>query len=243
MNFNVTEITELLTGNWLTHIRPPLAEMGLMLVALAGGAIIGGDRQKHEKPAGLRTLILVALGSAGFTIVGYAFTSSTGDSGRVAAQIVTGIGFLGAGMILHPRGGIISGATTAASIWVTASVGMMAGAGYAGAALGTSILVRVVLAGVSMYEERQFGNQPPVTVSLDFNPNEGLTRVRLERVLADYRITALETQWRGVEGGLERVTLRVHLPRHHLREMLDELVDVPDVKGIHEEVADPLLTS
>ena len=135
-----------LTADWITFLGPVPAHVGITLTALLCGTIIGLERQKHEKPAGLRTLILVCLGSAGFTMAGFAFTSTTGDSGRVAAQIVTGIGFLGAGVILHPRG-TISGATTAATIWVTASVGMMAGAGYAGAAFGMSLLVRLVLAG------------------------------------------------------------------------------------------------
>jgi putative Mg2+ transporter-C (MgtC) family protein len=238
-----SSVYQIVTGNWLHLFRSPIAEMALMLVALASGAIIGSDRQKHEKPAGLRTLTLVALGSAGFTMVGFAFTGATGDSGRVAAQIVTGIGFLGAGVILHPRGAIVSGATTAASIWITASVGMMAGAGYAGAALGLSILVRMVLAGVTMYEERLFGAQPPVSVSLDFEPNEGLTRVRLERILVDYRISSAEMQWHTIKNGMQQLILCVHLPRHHLRELLDELVGIPEVKRVQEEAADPLLVA
>lgn len=161
-----------LTTDWKTLLQPPLAQAALAIVALFCGAVIGSERQKHEKPAGLRTLILVCLGSAAFTMAGFAFTSKTGDSGRVAAQIVTGIGFLGAGVILHPRG-TISGATTAAAIWVTASVGMLAGAGYAGGALGMTLLVRLVLNGVAFYEARLFGDQPPVVVTLDFDPSEG----------------------------------------------------------------------
>jgi putative Mg2+ transporter-C (MgtC) family protein len=223
----------LIAGNLRTGLHAPLAQVVIAFVAMFCGAIIGSEREKREKPAGLRTLILVCIGSAAFTMAGFAFTSSTGDSGRVAAQIVTGIGFLGAGVILHPRG-MISGATTAAGIWVTASVGMIAGAGYAGAALGLSLLVRFVLAAVSAYERRLFGRLEPVTVSLDFEPSEGLTRVHLERILVDYPISAITAEWQGVKDGLARLTLRIRLPRHHLREFLDDLVSVPEVKKVRE---------
>jgi len=220
--------------DWKTLMDPSFAPVALMFVALACGAIIGSERQKHEKPAGLRTLILVCMGSAAFTMAGYAFTSKTGDSGRVAAQIVTGIGFLGAGVILHPRGNI-SGATTAATIWVTASVGMLAGAGYAGGAVGLTILVRLVLGAVGIYETRLFGNQPPVQVALDFDPGEGRTRVRLDRILIDYGISTVDMDWSSVATGTDRLTLTLHLPRRHLRELLDDLVGIPEVKRVSEK--------
>jgi putative Mg2+ transporter-C (MgtC) family protein len=229
----------LLTADWKTLLPYPLAQSILALVALFCGAIIGSERQKHEKPAGLRTLILVCLGSAAFTMAGYAFTGSSGDSGRVAAQIVTGIGFLGAGIILHPRG-TISGATTAAAIWVTASVGMLAGAGYAGGAMGLTILVRMVLGGVSMYEARLFGDQPPVIVTLDFDASGGRTRVRLERILIDYGVSNVATEWTSIAAETDRLTLRLHLPRRHLRELLDDLVDIPEVRKVREENAAPV---
>jgi len=222
-----------LVGNWKTALHPPFCEALLAVVALCCGAVIGSERQKHEKPAGLRTLILVCLGSAAFTMAGYAFTTSTGDSGRVAAQIVTGIGFLGAGIILHPRG-TISGATTAATIWVMASVGMLAGAGYAGGAIGLTILVRLVLGGVAIYEARSFGDQPPVLVTLGFDPSEGRTRVRLDRILIDYGISTNAMDWESGAAGEGQLILRLHLPRRHLRELLDDLVSVPEVKRIKE---------
>jgi putative Mg2+ transporter-C (MgtC) family protein len=225
---------EWLTTDWKTLLPPPLAAAALAMVALLCGAIIGAERQKHEKPAGLRTLILVCLGSAAFTMAGFAFTSKTGDSGRVAAQIVTGIGFLGAGVILHPRG-TTSGATTAAAIWVTASVGMLAGAGYAGGAIGMTALVRLVMTGAAMYEARLFGDQPPVEVTLDFEPSGGRTRVRLERILMDFGIADAAIEWASVASDMDRLTLRLHLPRHHLRDLLDDIVDIPEVRKVREE--------
>jgi len=102
-------------------------------VAAALGGAIGLERELDEKAAGLRTHMLVSVGSALFTLVGaYGFSgfpSGSVDPTRIAAQIVTGIGFLGAGVIFR-QGFMIRGLTTAASLWLVAAVGMAAGAGY-----------------------------------------------------------------------------------------------------------------
>ena len=113
-------ISQLLLGNWRGVIPSPWIELLLVLTAMVCGVIVGGEREKKEKPAGLRTMVLVCLGSAVYTIVSFVFTSSTGDSGRVAAQIVTGIGFVGAGVIMHESGSV-RGVTTAATIMPVAS--------------------------------------------------------------------------------------------------------------------------
>jgi putative Mg2+ transporter-C (MgtC) family protein len=117
-----------LTADWKTFLDPVSAHIGLALAAVFCGALIGMERQRQEKAAGLRTLVMVCLGSAGFTMAGYAFTTSTGDSGRVAAQIVTGIGFIGGGLIFV-RSDAVQGLTTAAIVWITAAIGMACGAG------------------------------------------------------------------------------------------------------------------
>lgn len=87
--------------NWRLFLPKPWDAVLLAFVAIVSGAWVGTERQRKEKPAGLRTMALVALGSCAFTLVGYSFTSNTGDAGRVAAQIVIGIGFLGAGVVLR----------------------------------------------------------------------------------------------------------------------------------------------
>jgi putative Mg2+ transporter-C (MgtC) family protein len=100
-----------------------------LLLAAALGAGIGYQRERANKPAGLRTHVLIALGSALFTVVSI-FGFSSGDPSRVAAGIVTGIGFIGAGVIFRGvRGDHVVGLTTAASIWATASIGLAAGVG------------------------------------------------------------------------------------------------------------------
>ncbi len=113
------------------------------LAALAGG-IIGYDRARMDKPADIRTFALVAVGSAAFTLAGIlAFGADQGAS-RVAAQIVTGIGFLGAGTIIHGRRDVF-GLTTAAAIWSVAAVGMALGSGLYLLGVGGSIVVLVLV--------------------------------------------------------------------------------------------------
>ena len=98
-----------------------------ILVAILLGGLIGAEREARDKSAGFRTIILICLGATLFTILSYYLTGGT-DTARVAANIVTGIGFLGAGAILR-EGNQVRGLTTAASIWLAASVGMAVGIG------------------------------------------------------------------------------------------------------------------
>jgi putative Mg2+ transporter-C (MgtC) family protein len=122
-------------------------ELGLRLaLGLVLGAVIGFERELSRQPAGFRTHSLVALGAALFTIVSaYAFTGPMVDPTRIAAQIVSGIGFIGAGTILQHRGSV-RGLTTAASLWAVAAIGMAAGAGLLIMAAVGTVLILVVLA-------------------------------------------------------------------------------------------------
>ncbi len=127
------------------------------------GAAIGFEREMHRQPAGFRTHSLVALGSALFTIISaYGFAGSSVDPTRIAAQIVSGIGFIGAGTILQYRGNI-RGLTTAASLWAVAAIGMAAGAGLLILALVGTLLILVVLAlldNVENFVRRRLGLEP-----------------------------------------------------------------------------------
>jgi putative Mg2+ transporter-C (MgtC) family protein len=127
-----------------------------LLVATALGGVIGLERELSGKPAGLRTNMLICLGATIITdlslVIGAQSTSPTADPGRIAAQIVTGIGFLGAGTILQTRGAI-HGLTTAATIWVVAAIGMLCGAGEYAAGVGATLLVIVVLVLLARLEE------------------------------------------------------------------------------------------
>jgi putative Mg2+ transporter-C (MgtC) family protein len=134
-----------------------------LLLAAALGAAVGVEREFRQKPAGLRTNMLIALGSALFTMVSIQIAQSGGTPDRVAAQIVTGIGFLGGGAILR-SGKSVHGMTTAATIWVNAAVGMAAGAGYRAMAVATTVITLIVLAvlpPIESYFERRAGIANP----------------------------------------------------------------------------------
>ena len=133
------------------------AEMVLRL-ALAGvlGGVIGAEREYRGKVAGTRTHLLVALGSALMLLVSRYGFSDPGDSGRVAAQIVSGIGFIGAGAIMVDRKSV-HGLTTAAGIWVAAGIGMATAAGLYGLAIATTVLALVGLEvfGIILFNDRR----------------------------------------------------------------------------------------
>lgn len=113
-----------------------------LIISVALGGLIGFEREKKIKPAGLRTNMLVCLGSCLFTIV--SVTGFSADPARVAAGIVTGIGFLGAGSIIA-TGGRIIGLTTAATLWVVAGIGLVIGIGEYVIAIVSTVLVYLIL--------------------------------------------------------------------------------------------------
>jgi putative Mg2+ transporter-C (MgtC) family protein len=116
-----------------------------LLLAVGLGALIGFERQHAGKPAGLRTHLLVCIGSALFTIASIYGFEGDADTARVAAGIVAGIGFLGAGTIIRSREGILVGLTTASGIWAVAAIGLAAGAGLYILASVTTVIVLIVL--------------------------------------------------------------------------------------------------
>ena len=143
----------------------PLPDVELirrLLTAALLGALLGFEREMKQKSAGLRTNILISVGSALFTLMSYELAQgANGDPGRVAAQIVTGIGFLGAGAIMRTDSGV-QGLTTAATVWVNAAVGVAAGGGeyhLAFIATGVTLAALLVLQPLESIISRRFG--PP----------------------------------------------------------------------------------
>jgi putative Mg2+ transporter-C (MgtC) family protein len=126
----------------------PLSDTELiqrLLLAAAVGGLLGAERELRRKSAGFRTNILIALGAAIFTILSGTLATGGGDPTRIAAQIVTGIGFLGAGTILRNRDGV-HGLTTAATVWVNAALGVAAGGGqYRLTIIGAAVVLSVLL--------------------------------------------------------------------------------------------------
>ncbi len=129
-------------GSFVSDLRLDLL-LHLALAVFLGGAI-GLERELQQKAAGLRTNILICVGAALFTELSLAMTAEFGDPSRIAAQIVTGVGFLGAGAIIQGRG-TVTGLTTAATMWLVAAIGMAIGFGALLEATGTTLLVVLVL--------------------------------------------------------------------------------------------------
>ncbi len=119
-----------------------------IILAIFLGAIIGLERELSGKSAGLRTNLLICLGAAIFTIISKRMSVSEGSTARIAAQIVTGVGFLGAGALIQDRHGV-HGLTTAATIWLVASIGMACGAGFHDLAAISTLIAIIVLSGLS----------------------------------------------------------------------------------------------
>jgi putative Mg2+ transporter-C (MgtC) family protein len=194
----------------------------LLRIALAAvlGGLIGVERELREREAGLRTHLLVAVGSALFTIVGaygfHDFVASGGvivrtDPTRIAAQIVTGIGFLGAGAIIR-QGLSVRGLTTAATLWVVAAVGLAAGAGYYSGAVITTALVLVALWPLRIIAYRMLHRFRPedgrLLVELPAGTAPGMLIDEVES--AGARIAGIEVSQ---EGDRRQLRLDVVLPR------------------------------
>ncbi|MDX2122622.1 MAG: MgtC/SapB family protein [Gemmatimonadota bacterium] len=133
-------------------LDPGTRDFWLMVgTALLCGGAVGLERQMRGKVAGMRTSILICLGTAFFIRLGLAILPVGGDPTRVLGQVVSGIGFLGAGVILA-RGDRIMGVTTAAVIWILAAVGALIGAGFLRAGLTATLLTLLVLLGIEGFE-------------------------------------------------------------------------------------------
>jgi putative Mg2+ transporter-C (MgtC) family protein len=122
-----------------------------LFLAVGCGTVIGFERQLKHKPAGLRTNVLICIGAAVFTIISERMAGGQDSITRIAAQIVTGVGFLGAGAVIQDRGGV-HGLTTAATIWLVASIGMACGAKLYSLAIISTILAIVVLLGLAQVD-------------------------------------------------------------------------------------------
>ncbi len=156
-------------------VKAPWCEAISILMSFVCGAIVGFEREKGHKPAGLRTQILICVGSAIFTVVSMLPTLGIRDPARIAAQIVTGVGFLGAGSILRDHKQI-TGLTTAATIWTVSAIGIVVGAGYVTAGVLLSLGVLFVL-GTFRHVEGLLGGRCSRTATVVvYRPENGKTR-------------------------------------------------------------------
>jgi putative Mg2+ transporter-C (MgtC) family protein len=207
----------------------------LLRLALAGvlGGLIGLERELRERGAGLRTHLLVAVGAALFTIAGaYGFGGVRVDPTRVAAQVVTGVGFLGAGAIIR-QGFSVRGLTTAATLWVVAAVGLAAGAGYYSGAVITTALVLIALWPLRILAFRILrrfrADDGRLLVELPAGAGPGAVIDEIER--AGARVTAMEVSQEGDRRRLELDLALPHaVPAPRLVARIADIENVADVR-------------
>jgi len=206
--------------NW-TSLQQDL--LRLLLAAVLGG-FIGLERELKRRPAGLRTNMFICFGAAMFTILSNELAGAfgSGDHTRIAAQIIPGIGFIGAGSILHARSGSVSGLTTAATIFVVASIGMACGGGFYSLAVFAGILIFIALRALG-WMEQQFGLKALV---MNYS-------VMSEKPASDLVVEAhsvVEQQGKELRGlhlsrpeGKQELVFSVDAPRREHKELMEAL--------------------
>lgn len=216
----------------LRQILPrPSCEILLVATSFLCGAVVGFEREKERKAAGLRTHILICLGSALFTAISASPALGGHEPARIAAQIVTGVGFLGAGTIMRDHHHI-SGLTTAATIWATAGIGMAVGAGYASAGLLLSLCVFITLAWVRRLEIRLNGPCDIQRVRVLFQPLRGKTQVRVRALLDEAKGTVAAGEVDERADGLHEMHVE-YCGRHcEHRGLLGQLAELPGVEAL-----------
>ena len=211
----------------------------LFLAAVMGGAV-GIDRQRYEWAAGLRTHMLVCMGSALIMIVssyGFAGVQMEGhialDPSRVAAQVVSGIGFLGAGTILFLKHEVVKGLTTAAGLWTVAGIGLAVGGGLYFAAGVTTVLVLIILVIIKPYKKKLIVERRQTEIQLKLN-REKVSLSQLEGMLNTNNIAYNHLKFSNVkEDNIYAVEIRINRSMSN-KSVLSFVESLNDTNGIQE---------
>lgn len=214
----MTQTVTVLLATTLAH------RTGLLLLAVFLGGLVGWERERHERPAGLRTHILVCVGAALMTLVGDTIPN---NGARIAAQIVTGVGFLGAGTIIREAdssGTPVRGLTTAASLWATAGVGIAVGLGGLSAQLATvaTVIILFTLTLLNSLEE-VLNHRRRQALMLVFRADTGGDPLdAISRVLDILKGRDVRTRNLSLEKSADSVVVRLQLslPQHTSRDAL-----------------------
>lgn len=206
----------------------------LMLAAALGG-IIGLERQLRHKPAGIRTNLLICFGAALFTIISYEMAGEVGgDHTRIAAQIIPGIGFIWAGVVIRDRGAVM-GITSAATIFVMASIGMAVGAGMLATSIFATLFVLVALVVLGFLEDR-FGLQTRVMTFQLASPGKADILSVAHHIVEDAKIQARRWRTHRVDDEF-MVDFEADVTYHQERELLsrfaalDAKIEVRPLRG------------
>jgi len=206
-----------------------------LLMAAACGGLIGIERERGDRPAGFRTYTMVSLGAALFTVLSLtAFPGS--DPARVAAQVVVGIGFLGIGVIVVYGGTHVVGITTAATMWVTAAVGMAAGAGYFITSLYSTGIILAVLIALPWIENRVIARfrSRKLYFTIRSGQRPGLVE-EVEATLAQYGIGSILLRFYECKGGENECSILLQVSvsaRINLMEVMDTLYQIYGVTSV-----------
>ena len=221
--------------NWSDLVADLRLDLLLKLtMAVVLGGAVGLEREIAGKPAGLRTNILICLGAALITDVSIGISTGpggtrVGDPARLAAQIVSGIGFIGAGTIMQARG-TVTGLTSAATIWVVAAIGIAIGAGHYLEAAGAGVLVTLVLAGLGTLEHKLRRARRVLSCTVRARP--GFPPQELEALLAASGITIVGQ--RIFDHAEDRVfELKLSGPARQFEVVMEKLLTHEEVYGLH----------
>jgi putative Mg2+ transporter-C (MgtC) family protein len=197
-----------------------------ILIALAIGALIGAEREYRSKSAGLRTMILVSLGSCLFTILSMRI-GAPNSADRIAANIITGIGFLGAGVIFKDENRV-GGITTATTIWMVAALGMAVGSGHYQAAVVSTVAVLVVLMFLAPMQGiiERFNRTRKYRIMVPYRHE---TLKKYEQLFKKYKLKSNRSTQSKIEDMIIG-TWEVHGPDKGHEKMIEHLLKDPDIK-------------
>lgn len=204
-----------------------------IVFAILCGGLVGLERELKNKPAGIKTNILICLGAALYSSISVLISTTldghTGDPGRLAAQVVSGIGFLGGGAIIQARGTVM-GLTTAATIWCVAALGVCIGIGHSDIAVVTAISIVFVLVLSNLFEDRVLGRTLTFATEIVVMDPNGDVRVAINQSLAQNNLTLDDFH---IDGRGDLSVLRCNYSGHR-QDQKAFLVQLWSIRGIKE---------
>jgi putative Mg2+ transporter-C (MgtC) family protein len=223
------------TLNELGQILP--TSLIKIFAAILCGGIIGYERERKGKPAGLRTNILICLGATMYMIISESIAikhvTQFSDPGRIAAQVVVGIGFIGAGTIIQARG-TVAGLTTAATIWVVAAIGLVIGAGFPIMALIFTLIVLLMLAPIRYIGRFLLGKCDYIDIEIVL-PDDQKIKSQLLSVLNDHDIDDNQIRFMESDDGIRLKLSYCHKHPSHYR-FLPELWTIEGIAAVRKPV-------
>ena len=203
-----------------------------LMAAVVIAGILGMEREKKSRAAGLRTYILVCMGSCLIMLTNqYIYqTTGAGDPMRLGAQVVSGIGFLGAGTIIVTKRSQIKGLTTAAGLWSSAAVGLALGAGFYEAAMAAGVLIYFVMTVLQQWDKRVHRRSQYLDIYLEYSSKVGVATILKAFREMDFYIDSIDTYPSDFSENASALILSLKLPKRILHSTI--LTDLQEVEGV-----------